>query len=143
MGNPTARKQIQQTIKSGKFNVLLTTYDFIIKDKSILSKIKWIHIIVDEGHRMKNSNSKLTTTLTQFYMSKHRLLLTGTPLQNNLPELWTLLNFLLPHIFKSVKSFEEWFNAPFANVNIFFFFFLPFFFFFSSLFLFFFLFPFL
>jgi ATP-dependent helicase STH1/SNF2 len=143
VGNPTARKQIQQTIKSGKFNVLLTTYDFIIKDKSILSKIKWIHIIVDEGHRMKNSNSKLTTTLTQFYMSKHRLLLTGTPLQNNLPELWTLLNFLLPHIFKSVKSFEEWFNAPFANVNIFFFFFLPFFFFFSSLFLFFFLFPFL
>lgn len=66
---------------------------------------------------MKNAHCKLTQVLSQFYSSKHRLLLTGTPLQNNLPELWALLNFLLPVIFKSVKSFEEWFNAPFANVS--------------------------
>jgi len=47
-------------------------------------------------------------------MSPHRLLLTGTPLQNKLPELWALLNFLLPSIFKSVSTFDQWFNAPFA-----------------------------
>jgi ATP-dependent helicase STH1/SNF2 len=64
---------------------------------------------------MKNTQSKLAQTLTQFYRSKYRLILTGTPLQNNLPELWALLNFALPKIFNSVKSFDEWFNTPFAN----------------------------
>jgi SWI/SNF-related matrix-associated actin-dependent regulator of chromatin subfamily A protein 2/4 len=53
----------------------------------------------------------------QHYSSPRRLLLSGTPLQNNLPELWSLLNFLLPSIFKSVKTFEDWFNAPFAGTG--------------------------
>lgn len=64
---------------------------------------------------MKNTNSKLAQTLTQFYHSRFRLILTGTPLQNNLTELWSILNFVLPKIFNSVKSFDEWFNTPFAN----------------------------
>ena len=64
---------------------------------------------------MKNSQSKLSSTITQYYTTRYRLILTGTPLQNNLPELWALLNFVLPTIFKSVKSFDEWFNTPFAN----------------------------
>merc|ERR1719322_1388407 len=71
-------------------------------------------MIIDEGHRMKNHNNKLTTTINQFYTTSHRLLLTGTPLQNKLPELWSLLNFLLPSIFKACDTFETWFNAPFA-----------------------------
>lgn len=117
IGTIGARKVLQQQVKALKFNVLLTTYDFVMRDKSQLSKIKWVSMIVDEGHRMKNAHCKLTIMLTQFYSSRHRMLLTGTPLQNNLPELWALLNFLLPTIFKSVKSFEEWFNAPFANTG--------------------------
>ena len=64
---------------------------------------------------MKNTQSKLSQTLSTFYHSRYRLILTGTPLQNNLPELWALLNFALPKIFNSVKSFDEWFNTPFAN----------------------------
>jgi ATP-dependent helicase STH1/SNF2 len=64
---------------------------------------------------MKNTQSKLAQTLTQYYRSKYRLILTGTPLQNNLPELWALLNFALPKVFNSVKSFDEWFNTPFAS----------------------------
>lgn len=64
---------------------------------------------------MKNTQSKLSQTLSQYYHSRFRLILTGTPLQNNLPELWSLLNFVLPKIFNSVKSFDEWFNTPFAN----------------------------
>jgi len=116
-GPPNARKQQQQQIRWGQFQVLLTTYEFIIKDRPILSKVKWLHMIVDEGHRMKNAGSKLSSTITQYYTTRYRLILTGTPLQNNLPELWALLNFVLPTIFKSVKSFDEWFNTPFANTG--------------------------
>lgn len=102
-------------IYTGKFNVVITTYEYIIKDKSSLSKVKWNYIIIDEGHRMKNHNCKLSNILGSAYTSRHRLLLTGTPLQNSLPELWSLLNFLLPSIFDCVDSFEQWFNAPFSN----------------------------
>ncbi|PGH15770.1 hypothetical protein AJ79_02150 [Helicocarpus griseus UAMH5409] len=116
-GPPNTRKQQQQAIRWGNFQVLLTTYEYIIKDRPVLSKVKWIHMIVDEGHRMKNAGSKLSSTLTQYYTTRYRLILTGTPLQNNLPELWNLLNFVLPNIFKSVKSFDEWFNTPFANTG--------------------------
>jgi ATP-dependent helicase STH1/SNF2 len=116
-GPPNARKQQQQQIRWGQFQVLLTTYEYIIKDRPVLSKIKWTHMIVDEGHRMKNTQSKLSSTLSTYYITRYRIILTGTPLQNNLPELWALLNFVLPNIFKSVKSFDEWFNTPFANTG--------------------------
>lgn len=116
-GAPAQRKTLQVQLKHAKFNVLLTTYEYIIKDRPFLSKIKWLYLIIDEGHRMKNSHSKLALTLSQYYQARFRLILTGTPLQNNLPELWALLNFILPHIFNSCKTFEEWFNAPFANTG--------------------------
>ncbi|WFD29111.1 RSC chromatin remodeling complex ATPase component [Malassezia sp. CBS 17886] len=116
-GTPSVRKQLASQLKMGTFQVLLTTYEYIIKEKNLLGKIKWTHMIIDEGHRMKNTQSKLTVTLTQAYSSRYRLLLTGTPLQNNLPELWALLNFVLPKIFNSIKSFDEWFNTPFVNTG--------------------------
>ncbi|CCJ30808.1 unnamed protein product, partial [Pneumocystis jirovecii] len=116
-GPPLVRKHIQHQIRQGNFQVLLTTYEYVIKDRPVLGKIKWVYMIVDEGHRMKNTQSKLSYTLTTYYSSKYRLILTGTPLQNNLPELWALLNFVLPKIFNSVKSFDEWFNTPFANTG--------------------------
>ncbi|KAK7684184.1 hypothetical protein QCA50_012830 [Cerrena zonata] len=116
-GTPNQRKVMQNDIKIGNFQVLLTTFEYIIKDRNLLSKVKWVHMIIDEGHRMKNAQSKLSETLTHHYHSDYRLILTGTPLQNNLPELWALLNFALPKIFNSVKSFDEWFNTPFANTG--------------------------
>ncbi|EFP83552.2 uncharacterized protein PGTG_08738 [Puccinia graminis f. sp. tritici CRL 75-36-700-3] len=116
-GSPNVRKQLQLQIRQGQFEVLLTTYEYIIKDRPMLCKIKWVHMIIDEGHRMKNSQSKLSLTLTTHYQSRYRLILTGTPLQNNLPELWALLNFVLPKVFNSVKSFDEWFNTLFANTG--------------------------
>ncbi|KAK0543427.1 ATP-dependent DNA helicase Snf21 [Tilletia horrida] len=116
-GSPPARKALATQVRMGNFQVVLTTYEYIIKEKQVLGKVKWLHMIIDEGHRMKNTQSKLTVTLTQHYTSRYRLLLTGTPLQNNLPELWALLNFVLPRIFNSVKSFDEWFNTPFANTG--------------------------
>ena len=116
-GTPNQRKVMQHDIRTGNFQLVLTTFEYVIKDKGLLGRIKWVHMIIDEGHRMKNANSKLSETLTQNYHSDYRLILTGTPLQNNLPELWALLNFVLPKIFNSVKSFDEWFNTPFANTG--------------------------
>ncbi|KAK3904375.1 chromatin structure-remodeling complex subunit snf21 [Staphylotrichum tortipilum] len=116
-GPPNTRKLQQEKIRQGRFQVLLTTYEYIIKDRPLLSKIKWFHMIIDEGHRMKNSNSKLSATIQQYYSTRFRLILTGTPLQNNLAELWAMLNFVLPNIFKSAKTFDEWFNTPFANTG--------------------------
>uniref|UniRef100_A0A8C4V2D1 SWI/SNF related, matrix associated, actin dependent regulator of chromatin, subfamily a, member 2 n=1 Tax=Falco tinnunculus TaxID=100819 RepID=A0A8C4V2D1_FALTI len=113
-GTPAMRRSLVPQLRSGKFNVLLTTYEYIIKDKHILAKIRWKYMIVDEGHRMKNHHCKLTQVLNTHYVAPRRILLTGTPLQNKLPELWALLNFLLPTIFKSCSTFEQWFNAPFA-----------------------------
>ncbi|XDT04200.1 Bromodomain [Nakaseomyces glabratus] len=116
-GTPNQRHALQHKIRSGNFDVLLTTYEYIIKDKALLSKHEWSHMIIDEGHRMKNANSKLSFTITKYYRTRNRLILTGTPLQNNLPELWALLNFVLPKIFNSAKTFEDWFNTPFANTG--------------------------
>lgn len=116
-GPPTTRKLQQDKLRQGRFQVLLTTYEYIIKDRNMLSKIKWFHMIIDEGHRMKNANSKLSATIQQYYSTRFRLILTGTPLQNNLAELWAMLNFTLPNIFKSAKTFDEWFNTPFANTG--------------------------
>jgi len=117
-GNGTTRKYLGIQMRHEKFNVVITTYEYIIKDKSILTKIIWQYIIVDEGHRMKNSKCKFAMILGQNYQSTHRLLLTGTPLQNNLTELWALLNFLLPKIFASSDDFERWFNRPFAKMGV-------------------------
>ncbi|RDL35755.1 uncharacterized protein BP5553_06367 [Venustampulla echinocandica] len=92
-----------------KFPVVCTSPEMVLRDEADLTKINWEFIIIDEGHRMKNSESKLFQVLKTF-TSATRLLITGTPLQNNLKELWSLLNFLLPNIFTNWEQFESWFD---------------------------------
>ena len=116
-GSQQQRRELQPDVRLGNFQVMLTTYEYIIRERPLLCKFNYSHMIIDEGHRMKNATSKLSITLKSYYRTKNRLILTGTPLQNNLPELWALLNFVLPKIFNSVKSFDEWFNTPFANTG--------------------------
>lgn len=89
-----------------KFDVLLTSYEMINNDCAVLKPIKWECMIVDEGHRLKNKESKLFTTLKQ-YNTRHRTLLTGTPLQNNLDELFMLMHFLDAGKFGSLEEFQE------------------------------------
>merc|ERR1712241_340091 len=90
--------------------VVVTSYEIAMNDQAAFSSIMWRYIVVDEGHRLKNMNCRLIRELKQYH-SANRLLLTGTPLQNNLSELWSLLNFLLPEIFDDLRVFESWFDA--------------------------------
>ncbi len=97
-----------------KFQVLITTYDDLIRDTEELSEIPWQSVIVDEAHRLRNRNSKLLEclmTVMQRGMTsfdfQHRILMTGTPLQNNVEELWSLMNFVEPVAFSSCENFMD------------------------------------
>jgi ATP-dependent DNA helicase len=119
-GTPAERMELREHLKDkitcdeldGKemMNVVVTSYEIAMNDRAAFQNIMWRYIVVDEGHRLKNKNCRLIKELKQYH-SANRLLLTGTPLQNNLSELWSLLNFLLPEIFDDLRVFESWFNA--------------------------------
>ncbi|XP_064610346.1 lymphocyte-specific helicase-like [Liolophura sinensis] len=94
--------------------VVITSYEIAMNDRKYLQNYEWKYLIVDEGHRIKNAQCRLIHEL-KMYKSTHRLLLTGTPLQNNLAELWSLLNFLLPEIFDDLGSFEAWFDVEYIT----------------------------
>lgn len=94
---------------SKDFPVVVTSYEICMNDRKFLANFGWKFIIIDEGHRIKNLNCRLIREL-QSYQSANRLLITGTPLQNNLQELWSLLHFLMPQIFDKLEAFESWFD---------------------------------
>merc|ERR1711871_252016 len=106
---------IRDVLKPGKlhserdWDICITTYEVCNLEKGSLTKIAWRYLIIDEAHRLKNEDSQFARTVRALN-TQHRLLLTGTPLQNNLHELWALLNFLLPDVFSSSEQFDEWFN---------------------------------
>ncbi|KAH7031295.1 SNF2 family DNA-dependent ATPase [Microdochium trichocladiopsis] len=102
-------RNYQKGRPSERFPVVCTSYEMVLRDHANLMKIDWAFIVVDEGHRMKNADAKLFRTLQQF-KSATRLLITGTPLQNNLKELWSLLHFLMPDTFMDWEAFEVWFD---------------------------------
>ncbi|KAJ2988482.1 hypothetical protein NUW58_g3950 [Xylaria curta] len=102
-------RHYQKGSPDAKFPVVCTSYEMVLRDRAALSKINWAFIVVDEGHRMKNADAKLFRELQQF-KSATRLLITGTPLQNNLKELWSLLHFLMPETFLDWEAFEVWFD---------------------------------
>ncbi|GFO50432.1 chromodomain-helicase-DNA-binding protein 1, partial [Plakobranchus ocellatus] len=89
-----------------KFNVLITTYEILLKDKAFLAAESWAFLGVDEAHRLKNDDSLLYRSLETFD-TNHRILITGTPLQNSLKELWSLLHFIMPNVFDDWSVFEE------------------------------------
>ncbi|XP_057806008.1 ISWI chromatin-remodeling complex ATPase CHR17-like isoform X2 [Salvia miltiorrhiza] len=115
LGNPEERRYIrEELLVAGKFDVCVTSFEMAIKEKTVLRKFSWRYIIIDEAHRIKNENSLLSKTM-RLFNTNYRLLITGTPLQNNLHELWSLLNFLLPEIFSSSETFDEWFQISGEN----------------------------
>jgi SNF2 family DNA or RNA helicase len=103
-----------------KFQTLICTYDDLIRDYEELAEIPWRAVVVDEAHRLRNVNSKLLECMRQVlqkgslaYGYQHRVLLTGTPLQNNTAELWSLLNFIEPAKFPDADKFQ----IKFGNIQ--------------------------
>ncbi|XP_069922563.1 probable global transcription activator SNF2L1 isoform X10 [Oryctolagus cuniculus] len=111
VGDKDARAAfIRDEMMPGEWDVCVTSYEMVIKEKSVFKKFHWRYLVIDEAHRIKNEKSKLSEIVREF-KSTNRLLLTGTPLQNNLHELWALLNFLLPDVFNSADDFDSWFDT--------------------------------
>uniref|UniRef100_A0AAA9SHV9 Chromodomain-helicase-DNA-binding protein 1-like n=1 Tax=Bos taurus TaxID=9913 RepID=A0AAA9SHV9_BOVIN len=108
-GDKDKRACLQQDLKQeSRFHVLLTTYEICLKDASFLKSFPWSVLVVDEAHRLKNQSSLLHKTLSEFSVV-FSLLLTGTPIQNSLQELYSLLSFVEPDLFskEQVEDFVQ------------------------------------
>lgn len=111
-GSAKRRKALRQGwSKPNAFQVCITSYQLAVQDAHCFKRKKWYYVILDEAHNIKNWKSLRWQTLLTFN-SQRRLLLTGTPLQNNVLELWSLMHFLMPHVFASRREFTHWFQTP-------------------------------
>ncbi|KAI9818404.1 MAG: putative DNA helicase ino80 [Pycnora praestabilis] len=102
------RKHITYT-KESPFHVLVTSYQLVVHDTQYFQKIRWQYMILDEAQAIKSSQSSRWKSLLGFHC-RNRLLLTGTPIQNNMQELWALLHFIMPSLFDSHDEFSDWFS---------------------------------
>lgn len=102
------RKHITYT-KDSPFHVLITSYQLVVQDTQYFQKIRWQYMILDEAQAIKSSQSSRWKSLLGFHC-RNRLLLTGTPIQNNMQELWALLHFIMPSLFDSHDEFSDWFS---------------------------------
>jgi SWI/SNF-related matrix-associated actin-dependent regulator of chromatin subfamily A member 5 len=100
---------LRDDLLADKFDVCITTYQGLNKCVASLKRFDWEYVVIDEAHSIKNEMSLLAENVRKLN-HKHIMLLTGTPLQNSLHELWSLLNCLLPDLFESATEFDEWFN---------------------------------
>ncbi|KAK4488544.1 hypothetical protein RD792_004308 [Penstemon davidsonii] len=96
---------ISSDVPSLPFDVLLTTYDIALIDQDFLSQFPWHYTIIDEAQRLKNPSSVLYNVLRERFVMPRKLLMTGTPIQNNLTELWALMHFCMPMIFGTLEQF--------------------------------------
>ncbi|CAI2165658.1 6377_t:CDS:10 [Funneliformis geosporum] len=116
-GNPKDRNVLRKTLNKknmifnadAPFHVVITSYQLIVQDKTNFERTKWQYMILDEAQAIKSSSSARWKTLLGF-QCRNRLLLTGTPIQNSMQELWALLHFIMPTLFDSHQEFSEWFS---------------------------------
>ncbi|KAL2759144.1 hypothetical protein ACRALDRAFT_2100967, partial [Sodiomyces alcalophilus JCM 7366] len=95
--------------KDASFHVCITSYQLVVSDVAYFQKMRWQYMILDEAQAIKSSQSSRWKSLLNFHC-RNRLLLTGTPIQNNMQELWALLHFIMPSLFDSHDEFSEWFS---------------------------------
>ncbi|XP_076955078.1 chromatin-remodeling ATPase INO80-like [Bidens hawaiensis] len=96
------------------FHILITSYQLLVSDEKYFRRVKWQYMVLDEAQAIKSSTSIRWKTLLSFNC-RNRLLLTGTPVQNNMAELWALLHFIMPTLFDSHEQFNEWFSKGIEN----------------------------
>ncbi|CAM8962303.1 unnamed protein product [Rhodiola kirilowii] len=96
------------------FHILITSYQLLVADEKYFRRVKWQYMVLDEAQAIKSANSIRWKTLLSFNC-RNRLLLTGTPIQNNMAELWALLHFIMPTLFDSHEQFDEWFSKGIEN----------------------------
>ncbi|GJJ71755.1 chromatin-remodeling ATPase INO80 [Entomortierella parvispora] len=101
------KKQVYS--KDAPFHVLITSYQLVVSDEKYFQRVKWQYMVLDEAQAIKSSSSARWKTLLGFNC-RNRLLLTGTPIQNSMQELWALLHFIMPSLFDSHEEFSEWFS---------------------------------
>jgi TATA-binding protein-associated factor len=112
VGSPPIRSQVRAQLD--KVDIVITSYDICRNDNEVLKPLSWNYCVLDEGHLIKNSKSKTSQAVKNFN-SNHRLILSGTPIQNNVLELWSLFDFLMPGFLGSEKVFQERFAKPIAQ----------------------------
>ncbi|CAL4922672.1 unnamed protein product [Urochloa decumbens] len=95
--------------RDASFHILITNYQILVNEEKLLRRVKWQYMVLDEAQAIKSSSSQRWKTLLSFNC-RNRLLLTGTPIQNNMAELWALLHFIMPTLFDSHEQFNEWFS---------------------------------
>ncbi|XP_020226149.1 chromatin-remodeling ATPase INO80 [Cajanus cajan] len=100
--------------REAKFHILITSYQLLVTDEKYFRRVKWQYMVLDEAQAIKSSTSIRWKTLLSFNC-RNRLLLTGTPVQNNMAELWALLHFIMPTLFDSHEQFNEWFSKGIEN----------------------------
>jgi SWI/SNF-related matrix-associated actin-dependent regulator of chromatin subfamily A member 5 len=100
-----------------EFDIVVTTYEILVSEVNFFRrKYVWTAVIVDEGHRLKNDRSQFSEKL-RLVTCLSKVILSGTPLQNNLKELWAMLFYLAPDIFQSSKPFEEGFDLAKGHID--------------------------
>ncbi len=95
--------------KGAAFHVCVTSYQLVVSDDKVFNRVNWQYMVLDEAQAIKNINSQRWNTLLSFNC-RNRLLLSGTPIQNSMSELWALLHFIMPNLFDSHEQFQEWFS---------------------------------
>lgn len=108
---------LRDSVLTCEFDVVIALYEIVIKEKATFRKFDWQYIVIDEAHRIKNEELLLLQIIRMFHL-RHRLLITGTPLQNNLRELWALLNFILPDVFSDADTFDQHFKDGAGNDEV-------------------------
>lgn len=114
-GNAKERAEKRKGWMSDRFDVCITSYKLYTQDVRCFKRKAWQYLVLDEAQHIKNFESQRWQSLINL-RTKRRLLLTGTPLQNNLLELWSLLHFLMPRVFTSRDDFKDWFNNPITGM---------------------------
>lgn len=103
------REKLRHKFK--KFNLIVASYDIVRKDIDFFCNIKWNYVVLDEGHIIKNGKTRTSMAIKKL-VANHRLILSGTPIQNNVLELWSLFDFLMPGFLGTEKQFTSRYSRP-------------------------------